>query len=46
MRDRGIDYVNIFLITAGLYTIGVVWYTLLVRDYERRLKAGLINNGA
>jgi hypothetical protein len=44
MRDRGIDYVNIFLITAGLYTIGVVWYTLLVRDYERRLKAGLIHN--
>ncbi|HXC03884.1 MAG TPA: MFS transporter [Bacteroidia bacterium] len=44
MRDRGIDYVNIFLITAALYTVGVIWYTVLVSDYERRLKAGTINN--
>jgi hypothetical protein len=42
LRDGGVDYVNIFLITAALYSIGVVWYSLLVRDYERRQKSGLI----
>jgi MFS family permease len=42
LRDKGIDYVNIFLITAVLYTIGVIWYYLLVRDYEKRQEAGLI----
>ncbi|MFI5149550.1 MAG: MFS transporter [Bacteroidia bacterium] len=39
MRDQGIDYVDIFLITAALYTVGVIWYTFLVNEYERRLKA-------
>jgi len=43
LRNRGVNYVNIFLITAGLYFIGVIWYYFLVLDYERRLKAGLID---
>jgi MFS family permease len=37
LRHLNVDYVNIFLITAGLYSIGVVWYVLLIRDYERRV---------
>ncbi len=44
LRNRGVNYVNIFLITAGLYLIGVIWYYFLVLDYERRLKAGLIDD--
>ena len=43
LRDKGINYVNIFLITAVLYSIGVIWYYLLVRDYEKRQEAGLID---
>ena len=38
LRDRKVDYVNIFMITAGLYTIGVVWYFFLIRDHEKREK--------
>jgi hypothetical protein len=43
LRNQGVIYVNIFLITAVLYSIGVVWYYLLVRDFEKRQKAGLID---
>jgi predicted MFS family arabinose efflux permease len=42
LRNRGVDYVNIFLITAVLYSVGVLWYSLLVRDYEKRQEAGLL----
>jgi predicted MFS family arabinose efflux permease len=42
LRNRGVDYVNIFLITAALYAVGVVWYYFLIVDYEKRVKAGLI----
>ncbi len=28
------SFVNIFLLTALLYTVGVVWYMFLIRDYE------------
>lgn len=38
MFAQGLKFVNIFLITAVLYTAGVVWYMLLVRDYERQTK--------
>ncbi len=43
LRDKGVDYVNIFLITAALYTVGVVWYYLLIVDYNKRKREGLIN---
>jgi hypothetical protein len=43
LRNKGVDYVNIFLITAALYAIGVVWYFLLVKDFEKRQKLGLID---
>lgn len=42
LRQSGIAYVYIFLITAVLYAIGVVWYYALIIDYTRREKAGLI----
>jgi len=44
LRNKGVDYANIFLITAALYSVGVAWYSLLVRDYEKKQKAGLIEN--
>jgi predicted MFS family arabinose efflux permease len=40
---KGFSFVNIFLLTAVLYAIGVVWYMLLIKDYERRKKANLIS---
>lgn len=43
MRQYKIDYVHIFMMTAGLYSIGVVLYILLIQDYERRMEANLID---
>jgi hypothetical protein len=42
MRQYGIAYVYIFMITAVLYAMGVIWYYALILDYSRREKAGLI----
>ena len=42
LRHLNVEYVNIFLITAVMYIIGVFWYTLLIRDYNKREKSGLI----
>lgn len=36
LRILEMRYVSIFLITVGFYMIGVLWYSILVRDYERR----------
>jgi hypothetical protein len=36
LRDMNIQYVYIFMITAALYSVGVVWYYFLVREYEKR----------
>lgn len=38
MFKGGLKFVNIFLITALLYSVGVIWYMLLIRDYERKVK--------
>lgn len=38
MFGAGLKFVNIFLITALLYSVGVGWYMLLVRDYDRKMK--------
>lgn len=40
--DKGYAYVSIFLITAVLYGVGVVWYYFLILDYNRKEKAGKI----
>lgn len=42
LRHLNVDYVNIFLITAAMYTIGVGLYYLLILDYHKREKLGLI----
>lgn len=42
LRHLDVEYVNIFWITAGMYMIGVFLYSLLIRDFNKREKAGLI----
>ena len=44
LRNSGYAYVNVFLITALLYAVGVVWYYVLILDYHKREKAGLIKD--
>ncbi|MBK6835780.1 MAG: hypothetical protein IPG89_16490 [Bacteroidetes bacterium] len=44
MFADGVSFVNVFLITAALYAVGVVWYYILILDYNKREKAGLIEN--
>lgn len=42
LRKIGLQYVYVFLITAGLYFIGVLLYYLLILDYEKKIKQGVI----
>jgi MFS family permease len=42
LRHWNVEYVNIFWITAGMYIIGVLTYIALIKDYNKREKAGLI----
>ncbi|MGE0562292.1 MAG: MFS transporter [Flavobacteriales bacterium] len=44
LRKIGLQYVYVFLITAGLYFIGVLLYYLLILDYEKKLYAGEIED--
>ncbi len=44
LRESNIAYMHIFLITAGLYMIGVIWYYLLILDFEKRERLGLIED--
>ena len=41
-RHLNISYVNIFFITAILYSIAVAMYKILLRNYDKRVKIGLI----
>lgn len=43
LRSMNIAYVHIFLITAALYSVGVVWYVVLINDYGKRERAGLLS---
>ncbi|MEM8907880.1 MAG: hypothetical protein AAGD05_08550, partial [Bacteroidota bacterium] len=36
LRLLEMRYVHIFLITVAFYMIGVIWYTYLLRDFERK----------
>ncbi|TXB68851.1 MFS transporter [Phaeodactylibacter luteus] len=36
LRQMDFRYVSIFLITVGLYVIGVAWYAWLIHKYERK----------
>jgi MFS family permease len=40
LRESNMDYYNVFLITAGLYGVGIFLYYLLIVDYDKKLKAG------
>ena len=42
MFSHNISFGNIFLITAGMYAFGVVLYSMLIRDYQRRTQQGEI----
>ncbi|MDQ3191791.1 MAG: MFS transporter [Bacteroidota bacterium] len=44
LRENGLAYVKVFLITAVLYGLGIFLYYLVMLDYERRMKAGLIQD--
>lgn len=41
LRARDFAYVNIFLITATLYALGVLWYYFLIQDYNKRKTASI-----
>jgi predicted MFS family arabinose efflux permease len=43
LRHMNVSYVNIFLITAGLYVFAVYFYNRLLKDYKRREALGLIS---
>lgn len=43
MFGRGFEFVNIFLITSALYAFGVIMYYVLILDYIKREKEGLID---
>jgi MFS family permease len=44
LRHLDVAYVNIFWITSGMYCVGVFLYTMLIRDFHIREKAGLIKH--
>ena len=39
LRQMNYRYVTIFLITVAFYIVGVIWYSFLMRAYERQQKA-------
>jgi fucose permease len=42
LRELELSYAIIFYITAALYAGGVIWYHILISDYNRKIKSGLI----
>jgi MFS family permease len=44
LRQIGLQYVYVFLITAGLYLFGVLMYYLLILDYEKKIKLGILKD--
>lgn len=41
LREKNFSYANVFLITAALYALGVIWYYFLILDFYKREKLGL-----
>jgi len=35
LREMDFSYSNVFLITATLYALGVIWYHFLIQDYKK-----------
>ncbi|MGZ4074399.1 MAG: MFS transporter [Bacteroidia bacterium] len=44
LRHLDVAYVNIFWITSGMYCVGVMLYSLLIRDFHKREALGLIKH--
>lgn len=44
LRHLNVPYVNIFLITAAVYIVGVTMYYFLLVDYYKREKLGLVTD--
>ena len=42
LRSEGMSYAAIFFITAALYSAGTLMYFLLIKDFERRKREGLM----
>lgn len=42
LRTQELPYYIVFLITAGLYILGILWYAYLIMDYKKRKAEGLI----
>lgn len=42
LRHLNVAYVNIFLITAATYMVGVIMYYFLIVDYHKRERLGLV----
>lgn len=36
LREMNFSYANVFIITAILYAVGVLWYHFLIQDYKRQ----------
>jgi len=36
LREKNVSYMNVFLVTAFLYSIGIVAYMMLIRDFEKK----------
>ncbi|MFN5705339.1 MAG: MFS transporter [bacterium] len=36
-RSNGMMYGNVFLITAALYAVGVIWYYYLIKAYQKKV---------
>lgn len=36
LRNNGMMYANVFLITSALYAVGVIWYYFLIRAYQKK----------
>lgn len=43
LRKAGMSYAGVFFITAALYSLGVLMYHLLIKDFKKRKAAGLID---
>lgn len=43
LREMELSYGVIFYITAALYAFGVIWYHILISDYNRKIKTELVN---
>ena len=44
LRKQDLPYVNIFMITAFMYILGVIWYNYLINAYYKKEKLESLEN--